>query len=509
MFDLMKYAASPALIEEERTYTYKDLFEESERIAAAIGQRTVCFLLTSNTFASIAGYAACLNHRIVPVMIDGAQHADLLREVLAAYRPSFLWIPENRLADFVRETPGDVASADSANSAAAAESAPLCGSVADGSCAPEKAPLADGTTDYDAVYKSNGYILLKSVFPCPFALYDELALLMTTSGSTGSPKLVRQSYRNLRSNTESIIDCLGITEDERAITSLPMNYVYGLSVVNTHLYAGAALVLTRFNAYSPKFWKLFNEKGATSFAGVPFIYEMLLRLHVLTTRQLPTLRTMTQAGGKLSPELHEIFAEYAAEHHVNFVVMYGASEATARMGYLPPEMAVEKKGSMGIVIPGGRFELLGADGRVIEGTDEVGELIYYGDNVTLGYAKKGEDLALGDENRGRLATGDMAKRDGDGCYYIVGRKKRFVKLRGRRLSLDELERNLKTEFGTIDIACAGKDDLLKVYLTNESLKEAAAGYIFGKLGVSRRLFQIVILPEIPKNASGKPLYSQL
>ena len=485
MFDLMKYAASPALIEEERIRTYEELHNESERIAAAIGGRTICFLLTSNTFASIAGYVACLNHRVVPVMIDGAQHADLLREMLAAYRPSFLWIPEGRLADFVGKTP------------------------ADGSDTPEKAPLADGTTDYTAVYQSNGYILLKSAFPCPFALYDELALLITTSGSTGSPKLVRQSYKNLLSNTESIIEYLHITEDERAITSLPMNYVYGLSVINTHLYSGAALVLTQQNAYSPKFWSLFNEKGATSFAGVPFMYEMLMKLRVLRTRQLPTLRTMTQAGGKLSPELHEKFAEYAAEHHVNCVVMYGASEATARMGYLPPEMAVEKKGSMGIVIPGGRFELLDADGQVIEGTDEVGELVYYGDNVTLGYAEKGGDLALGDENHGRLATGDMAKRDADGYYYIVGRKKRFVKLLGRRLNLDELERNLKAELGTIDVACAGKDDLLKVCLTNEALKEAATEYVFGKVGVSRGLFQVEILPEIPKNASGKTLYSQL
>ena len=458
LFDLQKYGSATAIIEGDRSYTYDELFAASEEFIAKIGERTVCFLLTSNTFASVAGYVGCINHGIVPVMLDGGQHAELLREMLELYRPSFLWLPEGRLADFPK--------------------------------------------DYTEIFRSGGYVLLSAKEHCPFALSEELALLITTSGSTGSPKLVRQSYQNILANTKSIVEYLHITPGERAITSLPMNYVYGLSVVNTHLFAGATLVLTSLNCYSPKFWKYFHEMQATSFAGVPFMYEMLAKLRVTKSKNLETLRTLTQAGGKLSPELHKVFAEFAAAIGKSFVVMYGASEATARMGYLPPEKALEKTGSMGIAIPGGRFELLDADGKVVEGADSVGELVYYGENVTLGYAERGEDLALGDENGGRLLTGDMAKRDADGYYYVVGRKKRFVKILGKRLNLDELERNLKNELGSIDVACAGRDDLLKVYLTSESLAEPATDYVFGKVGVSRGLFQVLIVPEIPKNASG-------
>lgn len=496
MFDLMKYASSTAMVEGENTYSYRDLFAESEKIAGIIGERTVVFLLATNTFASVAAYAGCLNHRIVPVMLDANQHTALLAEMLAAYKPSALWVPENRLEDFL-----------------AATSTPQ-GGEAPGQVLPEARPgqgieAAGKNPRFEEAYRSHGYVLLRALSPCPFPLCEELALLITTSGSTGSPKLVRQSYKNLLANTASIIEYLHITKKERAITSLPMNYVYGLSVINTHLFAGATLILTQLNCYSPKFWKLCQEEAVTSFAGVPFMYEMLAKLKVLKTRELPALRTLTQAGGKLSPELHRQFAEYAANAGKSFVVMYGASEATARMGYLPPEMALEKTGSMGVVIPGGRFELLNAEGEPVEDESETGELVYYGDNVTLGYAERGEDLALGDVNQGRLATGDMARRDADGYYYIVGRKKRFVKLLGKRLNLDELERNLKNELATIDVACAGKDDLLQVFLTKESLVEAATSYVFDKVGVSRGLFRVLVIPEIPKNPSGKTLYSQL
>ena len=296
-------------------------------------------------------------------------------------------------------------------------------------------------------------------------------MLISTSGSTGSPKLVRQTYTNIEENTRSIIQYLGITDSERAITTLPMNYVYGLSVLNTHLYAGAALILTDLVCYSKKFWDLFRSQEATSFAGVPFMYEMLDKLRFTKKIEVPSLRYMTQAGGKLSPDLQKKVSEYARDTGRKFVVMYGASEATARMGYLPMEYALEKEGSMGIAIPGGRFALLGEDDQEFDEPDRVGEMIYYGPNVTLGYAQQRADLAKGDENHGRLVTGDMARRDADGFYYIVGRKKRFVKILGKRVNLDEMERLLKKNFDSIDIACAGADDRLGVFVVDPALAE--------------------------------------
>ena len=192
-----------------------------------------------------------------------------------------------------------------------------------------------------------------------------------------------------------------------------------------------------------------------------------------------------------------------------FVVMYGASEATARMGYLPAERALEKRGSMGIAIPGGRFQIVDEDGQEIREANHPGELVYYGSNVTLGYALCADDLSKGDERKGRLATGDVAQRDEDGYYYIVGRLKRFVKIVGRRTNLDEMERLLVRRFSTLDIACAGHDDLLAVFVTDASLSNDIVEYIYETTEINRRMITVRVVDQIPKNTSGKTLYGKL
>ena len=188
--------------------------------------------------------------------------------------------------------------------------------------------------------------------------------------------------------------------------------------------------------------------------------------------------------------------------------MYGAAEATSRMGYLPPEKAAEKKGSMGVPIPGGKFTLIGADGQPVTEPFTTGELVYEGKNVTLGYAERGEDLILGDERRGRLETGDMAQFDADGYYYIVGRKKRFLKIYGNRVNLDEIDRMIRAEFG-IEAASAGKDDHLYLFVTEGEKAEAVRAYVAEKTKLNPAAFRTVVLPEIPKNDAGKTLYSEL
>ena len=256
-----------------------------------------------------------------------------------------------------------------------------------------------------------------------------------------------------------------------------------------------------------EFWSFFKEAEATSFGGVPYTYEMLDKLRFYRMK-LPSLRTMTQAGGKITPELHEKFAAYAVEQGKNFVVMYGAAEATSRMGYLPPEKALQKKGSMGIPIPGGRFELIGADSAEITEPRTTGELVYYGKNVTLGYAEKGEDLILGDERYGRLETGDMAQFDEDGFYYIVGRKKRFLKIYGNRVNLDEIDRMLKGQF-EIEVASAGVDDHLYIFVTDEKMAEPVREFVIEKTKLNPVAFKSIVIDEIPKNDSGKTLYQEL
>ena len=332
-------------------------------------------------------------------------------------------------------------------------------------------------------------------------------MCLTTSGSTGSPKFVRQSYTNILDNAQSIVKYLELDESERPITTLPMNYTYGLSIINSHLLAGATILVTEKTLMQKEFWSFFREEEATSFGGVPYTYEMLDKLRFYRMN-LPSLRTMTQAGGKILPELHEKFANYAKEHGKRFVVMYGQCEATARMGYLPYEKAVEKKGSMGIAIPGGKFYLIDVNGKEVTTPNVTGELVYEGRNVTLGYAECGDDLAKGDERNGILETGDMAQFDEDGYYYIVGRKKRFLKIYGNRVNLDEVDRLIKGAF-EIEAASVGVDDHMYIFVTDEKYREPVKSYIAGKTRLNPAAFKVLFIDEIPKNDSGKTLYKEL
>lgn len=458
---LAPFAGRLAAISESGQFTYAELAGEAAQLAARVPGRSLVFQLCENTLGSLLGYVGFLNHRIVPVLLSADVKPDVLAELSAAYRPAFLWIPARKVGQFAGE----------------------------------------------AIWESHGYVLLKTGAASP-NLYEDLGLLLTTSGSTGSPKLVRQSYANIRANAEAIAAYLGITGGERPITTLPMSYTYGLSIINSHLLTGATLLLTGSGVMQRQFWSFFKRHGATSFGGVPYTYEMLDKLRFFRM-ELPTLRTLTQAGGKLSPELHRAFAEHARSTGRRFVVMYGQTEATARMAYLPPEQALEKCGSMGIPIPGGRFELIDADGRLIQEPEVNGELVYHGPNVALGYAERGEDLAKGDEWGGVLATGDMAKRDRDGYYYITGRKKRFLKIFGNRVNLDETERMVKTRFAGLDCACTGVDDRMSVFITDESMARPVQEFLAEKTGLNPTAFVAKVLERIPMNEAGKTLYAEL
>lgn len=329
---------------------------------------------------------------------------------------------------------------------------------------------------------------------------SQLGLLLSTSGSTGARKLVRLSYDNLQANCQSIVEYLGLTAEERPITTLPMEYTYGLSVIHSHLQVGATIVLTNYTFFNREFWEMMEKHQVTSIAGVPYSYEMLWKRLRLGRMYLPHLKTLTQAGGHLKEELQEEIAAWAAETGRRFFVMYGQTEATARMSYIPPENCIEKIGSIGIPVPGGRMELA-----------EDGELIYYGDNVSLGYATCREDLEKGDENCRRLATGDMARVDEDGYFYIIGRKKRFVKLYGKRMSLDQIQDVLQGTFGCEDIVCTGDDKTgVHVWVAGAVLDENAVIKTFGeKWGIRPADVTVNHIDEIPRNTSGKIVYAQL
>ena len=334
----------------------------------------------------------------------------------------------------------------------------------------------------------------------------ELALCLTTSGSTGSPKFVRLSAKNILANAVSIAQYLEIDENERPITTLPMYYSYGLSVINSHLIKGATILLTDKTYAQRDFWNFMKEQKATSIAGVPYTYELLRRLRFFRM-DLPDLKVLTQAGGKLNKDIAKEYIEYAATNGKKFYVMYGQTEATARMSYLPWESAQEKYASMGIAIPGGKFSLIDTDGKEISEPNVDGELIYSGPNVSLGYAECRDDLMQGDENHGVLHTGDVARRDEDGFYYITGRLKRFVKIWGNRCNLDATEQLVKSI--TTSCACVGVDDKITVFVTQDGLEQSIISLLTERTGLNIRAFEVRVIDAIPVKDSGKIDYPVL
>ena len=441
--------------------TYGDIAEFAGTFKTHTDHRCLVFCLCQNTPGSFLGYISFLSNQVVPLLLEATLDKQLLEELISTYKPEYIYLPIHRVSDF----PG-----------------------------------------YKMVYTVEGYSLLKCDFEDHYGLHDDLALLFTTSGSTGSPKLVRISYENLDANAISIAEYLSIDQKERPITSLPMSYSYGLSIINSHLLKGATILLTDRSLMESRFWSFFKEEQATSMGGVPYTYEILKKLRFFNM-ELPSLQTLTQAGGKLNSELSKEFAEFCYKSGKRMFVMYGQTEATARMAYLPPEFARFKIGSMGKAIPGGEFWLIDDQRKPIEGCEVVGELVYRGKNVSHGYAECGTDLMKGDENGGVLYTEDLAKRDSDGLYYIVGRKKRFIKLFGNRVNLDETERILKNVIS--DCACVGEDDKMVIYITEPERQEEIKIYISGKTGININAFSVKIIQKIPKNTSGKTIYSNL
>lgn len=464
MWELEAFKDNSAIVDEYgTTLSYLDLRKCVDEITRHIDKRCLVFSLCENSVGSIVGYIAFVNNKIVPAMLSASLEKELLSELLLRYKPAYIWLPKTLLDDF-----------------------------------------EESSIEYECF----DYALIKYNVDYSFSLNDDLCLLLTTSGSTGSPKFVRQSYTNVYANAKSIVEYLELNSSERPITTLPMNYTYGLSIINSHLMVGATILVTDKGLMQKEFWTFFKEQNATSFGGVPYTYEMLNRLRFYRM-DLPSLRYMTQAGGKITEELHRKFAEYAASNGKKFIVMYGQCEATARMGYLPADKSLEKCGSMGIAIPGGKFKLIDSDGNVIEEPHLTGELVYEGENVTLGYAENVSDLAKGDERKGILYTGDMAETDEDGYYYIVGRKKRFLKIYGNRVNLDEIDRMLKGHFDNIDVASAGVDDHMYIFVTNDSITDSIKEFVVKKTKLNPAAFKVIVLDEIPKNDAGKIMYKAL
>ncbi len=326
-------------------------------------------------------------------------------------------------------------------------------------------------------------------------LHPDLALLLSTSGTTGSPKLVRLSHENLQSNAEAVAGSLGLTRDDVGVTTLPLSYCYGLSVLHSHLAVGASVLLTPLSVVDPCFWTAVRGAGVTSLPGVPYTFDLLDRLGP-DVLDLGSLRLVTQAGGRLAPERVLAWAERGRRHGFDLVVMYGQTEATARMACLPPHLAARRPTSVGVAVPGGRLRIEPVPGR----DDGAGELVYEGPNVMLGYARTPDDLALG-RTTTSLRTGDLATIDADGMVEIVGRTARIAKVFGVRIDLAHAE-DLLARYG--HRTCVVEvDGGLVVAAEGEPDDRWLARLAAEDLGLPRHVVTVVAVDALPRTTSGK------
>lgn len=439
--------------------TYGDICRTISELNGIGIPRCVIFCLCENCVGSIVGYLAFENNKQVPLLLNARLDEGLRRNLNIMYKPSYYWVPERLKLQI----------------------------------------------EGDAVFSAYGYVLLKTD-NAPYFLNDKLSLLLTTSGSTGSPKLVRHRYGNLETSAENVAKAFSWSKNDVGICDLPMNYTMGLNVINSHLVVGATVLMVKANLMDPEFWNFIKINEGTSFCGVPFSYEILRRVG-FDKMDLPKLTTLVEGGGKLTNKMFLWIAKYAERSGKRFFATFGTTETSARIALLDSQFALEKVGSIGKAISNGDLflvdEVQNEDGTVS------GELGYRGPNVTMGYALNWKDLAKGDEFCGEYHTGDIVTRDKDGFYFIVGRKKRFLKLFGLRVSLDEVELILKTQYPNSDIVCIGDDNKMTIFTTKGELQDEIVSYISGKTGLHKSAFRVVVVDYIPRNNYGKVNYAEL
>ncbi len=337
------------------------------------------------------------------------------------------------------------------------------------------------------------------------ALHPDLALMLVTSGSTGSGKAVRLSKTAVAANAAQIGEYLGLHPGDIGALVLPLHYSYGLSVLNSHLSVGASVWVPGTSVLEPKFLDDFRAARCTNFAGVPHSYE-LLEQRGFRDQQYPDLRFMTVAGGRMEPEAVRRYHGWLQDTGRRFHVMYGQTEATARIAHVPPECLPRSADRIGIAVPGGELRLVDDEGATIAGADIAGELVYCGPNIMLGYADTRQDLVRGADIH-ELRTGDLAARDTDGLYRITGRLRRMSKIGGVRIGHDALEMALAVK--GIAAAVVGDDQQLLAAFTGAHDEGSVREELAVIAGVGLPQVHAIAFKELPRLASGKVDYERL
>ena len=333
-----------------------------------------------------------------------------------------------------------------------------------------------------------------------------ILILLSTSGTTGTPKFCKISKENILDNTINIIKYLRISKKNKTILTLPISYSFGLSVLNTHLYAQATIILNTHSITESFFWNLVKQTKPNNFSFVPFQLEIIKKFKLYKLFNYKILY-FAQAGGKMDNDNLNFFLNYSKEKKIKFYIMYGQTEASPRMSYLDPKYSNKKFGSIGKPIPGGKFYLIDEKGNKIIKSNVVGELIYKGKNVCLGISKTYKDLTNKQLSNDILNTGDMAYFDEEGFYFISGRKKRFAKIYGKRINLDELQNLISSK--KYQLYCKQIKNKIIIFFNHKIDKKHIINKLFKLTGINKNSFDFKSINKIPITKTGKIIYDEL
>ncbi len=465
MWNFNKFRNNIALIDEKDKVFYRDLIINSAKIEKKLRKKSLTLMLADNSIGSIVCYVSLIKKRFPVLILDHRITTKFLKDILKLYKPENI-------------------------------------------CLPNKNSFFKRNKDFKFVYKFKSFKFLKNIKKDPFKVNDNLSILATTSGSTGSVKLIKQSYNNIKSNTSSILQYLKLNKNSVTITNLPLSYTFGMSIINTHLQVGSKIVVTKRTMFEKKFWKVFKKNQINTIYGVPYTYEILDKLNFFS-KNTPSLKLFAQAGGKITEKFQKKINLYIEKYKKFFFIMYGQAEATTRISYLPYEKFAKKIGSIGVPIVGGKIKLVDENNRIIKKANTVGEIVYKGKNVCKGYVFDRNDINKKDQWNGKIFTGDLAKRDKEGFYYIVGRKKRFSKIYGLNINLEEIENLLKTKFNSPDFATIPSTNKIKIFTSIQDTDKKILDCLKKNTNIHISSFKTFFVKKIPKLINGKIDYKEL
>ena len=456
---LKKYKKNIAIISQRKKISFFELDNLSNNLAKNLENNNLMFLICENNIESILFYLSSIKKNCALVLLEKNITSFNLNSLISKYQPKFIFINKknsHNLSKFSKKK----------------------------------------------IYKN--YVLLENKKKTQIKINKNLKVLISTSGTTGNPKYVKLTKQNIDTNSLSILKYLRINNKDTTITTLPMNYVYGLSIINTHILAGATIVLNNYSVFDNKFWSSLINNKITNINGVPYLYEILDKIKFLE-KDLSSIKFFTQAGGKIEKKIQRKLIHFCLKNKKKIFFMYGAAEATARMSYLPWLSAEKKIGSIGKAIKGGKFWLEDKKGKKINRSNKIGELIYSGKNVSPGYANSYHDLAESN-NCKILRTGDFAKRDEDGFYYLMGRSDRFIKIQGNRINLEDIEIYLSS-FGIKSVCKLNKKNKIAIFIEKNIDEMMLLKRIKDKISIHPSNFLIKKINKFPINKNFKISYN--